>query len=341
MGGGPFEGESVLRPVDQINVNGMSIEAAQTKTNEVASRYFRNTEVILTLMAFRKLRVSVVGDVLRPGVYTATPVTRVSEVLNMASLQGTASRANIEVVRGDSVASAVNLYDFELTGDPSGNPYVRDGDIVRVPAMKKRVTVRGAVYGSGVYTLRISALTAEQTRTSEGIYELEEGDKVSDIVRKAGGVAPWADLISSYVERFPAAGEKNAKFPVDLERVLVRGETAGDITLADGDILVIPSLEDVVYVEGAVTSPGAIQYAPGLGAMGYVGLAGGPTDRAAVGRTKIRRSTGELVPAKNDLEIRRGDTILVPEVTLKWWQDYVAIASAATSVLIAWLTLTR
>jgi protein involved in polysaccharide export with SLBB domain len=329
------------QPVARVQVSGMTISEAKEKTNEIGSKYFKNTEIVLTLMAFRRLRVSVVGDVLEPGVYTATSVSRVSDVLSQAQLRGTASRAGIELLSMDTIRATVNLYDFELTGNPAGNPYVRDGDVVRVPSMKKRVTVRGAVYGSGIYTLRVSELTAEQTRISEGIYELEEGDKVSDIIRKAGGVLPWADLRNSYVERLTSGKDPARKVMADLEQVLVQGDGSADIVMRDGDILIIPTLEDVVYVEGAVTIPGAVQFQPGLGVMDYIGLAGGPTDRASIGNVRVRTSEGRILPAKDLPEVNRGDTIEVPYVAVKWWEDYVTIVSAATTVLIAWLSISQ
>ncbi|TET47905.1 hypothetical protein E3J62_00030 [candidate division TA06 bacterium] len=331
----------VYKTIDRIQVSGMTLANAEKKANEVASKYFKDVQVSLGLARFRRCKVFVVGDVFKPGVVGATPVTRASEVLKRAELQGTASRASIELLRGGDVHSIINLYSFELTGDASANPFVMDGDIIMVPAMKKRVTVRGAVYGSGVYSLRISALTAEQTRTSEGIYELEAGDKATEIVRKAGGVAPWADLRNSYVKRRTGAESKAIKIGVDLEKVLVEGDTLADVLMEDGDILVIPSVEDVVYVEGAVNAPGAILYQPELGALSYIGLAGGPTDRASMGRVKVRRPNGDIISANGNPEIRRGDAVIVPEVTLRWWQDYLTIGTAVTSVVIAWLTIAR
>lgn len=339
------EASSLQRPVykliDRIQVSGLTLAGAEKKANEVASKYFKDVQVSLGLARFRRCKVFVVGDVFRPGIFGASPVTRASQVLKRARLQGTASRANIGLIRADTLHSIINLYSFELTGDPSANPFLMDGDIIRVPSMKKRVTVRGAVYGSGVYSLRISALTAEQTRISEGIYELEPGDRVSDLVRKAGGVAPWASLKASYVERRAGAEGKAIKIGVDLEKVLVEGDTLADVLVEDGDILVIPSVEDVVYVEGAVNSPGAILYQPELGALSYIGLAGGPTDRASMGRVKVRRPNGDIISANGNPEIRRGDAVIVPEVTLRWWQDYLTIGTAVTSVVIAWLTIAR
>lgn len=341
MGGPSYVQEPTDQTIEQIPLSGMILADAQKKVNEVASRYFKNVQVSLSLARYRRCKVFVVGDVFRPGIFAATPVTRASQVLKRAQLQGTASRANIELIRADTLHSIINLYSFELTGDPSANPFVTDADIIRVPSMKKRVTVRGAVYGSGVYTLRISALTAEQTRISEGIYELESGDRASDMVRKAGGVAPWANLRNSYVERSEGTGSAKNKIGANLEKVLVKGDTLADVLMEDGDILVIPSVEDVVYVEGAVNAPGPIQYQPELGALSYIGLAGGPTDRASMGRVKIRRPDGKTVIASGNLEIKRGDAIVVPEVALKWWQDYVTIAGAVTTVVIAWLSVTR
>jgi len=341
LGAGTESQRLQYSPVAQIQVGGMTIADAQTRVNTVGSKYFKNAEILLTLMSFRRLRVSVVGDVLLPGVYTATSVSRVSDVLALAELRGTASRTSIELMTADTLRAKVNLYDFELTGDFAGNPYVKDGDVVRVPSMEKAVTVRGAVYGSGVYTLRVSELTAEQTRISEGIYELEDGDRVSDVIRKAGGVLPWANLAASCVERRQAAGTELEKIMVDLGEVLVEGDASADIPMSDGDILNVPSIEDVVYVEGAVTTPGAVQYTPGLRASAYIGMAGGPTDRASMTRIKVIRPDGGVIAARENPEVKRGDRVVVPEVALKWWQDYVTIGSAATSVLIAWLTLTR
>jgi protein involved in polysaccharide export with SLBB domain len=329
------------QPVARVQVSGMSIADAQAEANEVAAQYFRNTEIILTLLAFRKVRVSVVGDVLRPGIYTATSANRVSDVLVQAQLRGTASRSEIKVINMGAVRCSVNLYDFEMAGNYAANPYLRDGDVVRVPSMEKRVTVRGAVYGSGIYTLRVSELTAEQTRISEGIYELEDGDRVSDIIRKAGGVLPWANLETSYVERLSSGEDSARKIGIDLEQVLLYGDAGTDIEMSDGDILVIPTLEDVVYVEGAVTIPGAVPYQPGLDLMGYIGLAGGPTERASMGRIRVRTSGGRVVSAKENPEVKRGDTVEVPRVSIKWWEDYVLIGSAVTSVLIAWLSITQ
>jgi len=296
--------------------------------------------VSLVLTKLRTFRVFVSGEVFRPGIYGTNPITRVSEVVNQARLKGMASRANIRLIKNEGEVP-VDLYRFEIEGDPEANPYVRDGDMIYVPPMRASVTVRGAVYGSGVYELRVSALTAEQTRVSEGIYELEEGESVSHLLRKAGGVTPWADLRNCYIERLNPNSPERTKIELDLGELTAEGGSAQGVELMDGDILVIPSLEERVYVQGAVNSPGSFSYQPNLRVDEYIGLAGGPTDRANLSRVKVLRADGKNLSGKVNPVVQRGDRIVVPQVTLKWWQDYVTIASAATSVVIAWLTISK
>jgi hypothetical protein len=37
----------------------------------------------------------------------------------------------------------------------------------------------------------------------------------------------------------------------------------------------------------------------------------------------------------------RYSPVLVPEIGMKWWQDYVTVASALTAILITWLTIAK
>jgi protein involved in polysaccharide export with SLBB domain len=208
--------------------------------------------------------------------------------------------------------------------------------------MEKSVVVRGAVYGVGVHGLRTSTLTVEQTRTSEGNYELEKGDRVSDILTKAGGIAPWADLAHGYLERFDPERATVTRRKLDLSKIISGRGSGEDIFLMDRDVLVVPSLEDKIYVNGGVYNPGPFDYQPNLTVMDYVGLAGGATPRGNLKKTLVLRPDGTRTPAPMGAAspvLHRGDTILVPEVALKWWQDYVTLLTAVSSVVISWLII--
>jgi protein involved in polysaccharide export with SLBB domain len=325
--------------IGEITLNGLTIRESREYLQKEYSRYYKGVKVSLILVAFRRFKVFVVGEVFRPGIYTATPITRVSQLVNWAQLKGTASRGRIELQRqGKSVAS-VDLHRFEEGGDLLLNPFVNDGDIIHVPLMRASVTVSGAVYGSGVHELRISALTAEQTRVSEGIYELEEGEKVSDLIRKAGGLTPWADLSNAYIKRSNPDPSHRRKIDIELHHILSGEDLSKDIAMWNGDLLIIPSLEDKVYVEGAVNQPGAFIYQPTLTVKEYIGKAGGPTERGKLSGVKVKRVDGNVLNDEDVEEIKRGDTVIVPRISFKWWEDYVTVATAATSLIIAWLTI--
>ncbi|MDI6840302.1 MAG: SLBB domain-containing protein [bacterium] len=104
--------------------------------------------------------------------------------------------------------------------------------------------------------------------------------------------------------------------------------------------IAIKGFHDVICVNGAVEKPGAYPFFPGRTAKEYIGLAGGFTERADAKRSYVIKKGGNKIHI-DKTEIDRGDIIVVKRVFLKWWEDYVTIASALTTVTIAWFTLSR
>jgi len=337
------EGEIAFEVIDEVVVSGLSLTEAGKLLTQSFSKYFKNVEVRISLIELRRFSVFVAGAIMNPGVYEATSLLRVSQVLDTAQLKGNASQSRIQLIRdGENVM--VDICEFHITGDPKSNPCLRDGDVIFVPEMKASVVVKGAVYGRGAHRLRMARMADEQTRTSEGTYELLRGERVSDILKKAGGTTPWADLHNAYLERSLAEQSETARVDLDVKEIVSGNDPEADILMQDGDILVIPSLEERIYVTGAVTEPGAFDYQSTLSVTDYIGLAGGPTDRANLKRIQILRADGTRVRAHfgtKSPELRQGDTIDVPGVTLKWWQDYVTIITAFSSVVISWLVIAK
>lgn len=329
--------------IDEVVVSGFNLTQAGELLTQSFSKYFKNVEVRVSLIELRTFSVFVAGAIVNPGVYEATPLLRVSQVLDTAQLKGNASQSRIQLIR-DGETVMVDICEFQITGDPKSNPCLRDADVVFVPEMKASVVVKGAVYGRGAHRLRMSEATDEQTRMSEGTYELLPGERISDILKKAGGTTPWADLRNAHLERCLAERSGTARVDLNIREVLSGSNAEADILMQDGDVLVIPSLEEKIYVTGAVIEPGAFDYHSTLSVTDYIGLAGGPTDRASLRRIQILHTDGTRIRTPfgtNSPELRQGDTIVVPEVTLKWWQDYVTIITAVSSVIISWLVIAK
>jgi protein involved in polysaccharide export with SLBB domain len=321
--------------VNAIPIYNLSLKAAKDSLKHVFLKYYRNIKVDITLLGMRMFTVFVVGEVQNPGMVSAWPIDRVSVVIQRAGGVTTlGSRSKIELMRNKALYKIANLEEFEKTGNSSVNPYVQDGDLIVISEMEQSVIVKGAVFGKRGYELRVAELTAARERTSEGLYELDKGERVANLITKAGGTTPWADLENTYIER---GGEK---IFINLTNVLADENSEDNIEMIDGDILVIPSVNAIVYVQGKVTNPGSYPFQPNLRASDYIGLAGGPLEDAYMSGAYVQRERGKMSVKKNPV-IEEGDRIYVPRQIFKFWQDYVEIGAVFASLLISYLTLTK
>ena len=320
--------------VAAIPIYGLSLRTAKDSMAIAFAKYLRNIDIDMTLVGMRTFIVLVVGEITRPGMVKATPIHRVSTVIDQSGgISSIGTHANIELKRGKQT-SVVNLDEFERTGNIHANPYVQDGDVIVIPKMAMSVVVKGAVFGKRAYELRVAELTASRERTSEGLYELIEGERISDMLSKAGGITPWADALHAYIDR-----DKH-KLYINLHAAIVNPDTSENIMMLDGDVLVVPSVNSVVYVQGQVVTPGALQFQPYLRVSDYIGLAGGPLGDANMSGAHVRRAQSKI-PIKDDPFVEEGDIVFVPRQTLKWWQDYLEITAVIASLVIAYLSITK
>lgn len=126
--------------------------------------------------------------------------------------------------------------------------------------------------------------------------------------------------------------------------------TATDITLRDGDVLMIPKKANVVVVSGQVFNPTAISAHPGRSAKWYLSQAGGLTPIADKKGVFVVRADGSVISSKNNSNgwwsgdpmgaaLRPGDMIIVPEKTPKIgganWVAVMQTAQVASSIALA------
>jgi polysaccharide export outer membrane protein len=325
-------GQNRQEVIDVVLVSGQTLASAQDTLTAVMGRLFKSARVKLTLTGLRSGIVFVTGEIKNPGAYDALPVERVSQIITRAGgIAPLGSRTHIQLIRGGNVYSIVDIERFEVSGDLDANPYVQSGDVIQIPTVTGVATVKGAVFGRGESRLRAPTQDAPDVtreRTSEGIYELTPGARVSDVITLAGGVTPWADLSHSYIDRLVVGGNGERKrIPIDLRRIIFEQDSAGNIDMANFDVVVVPGVDTMVYVEGEVTNPGPFPFYPGLRASDYVGQAGGPTLNGRGGSVYVMR-TGKRLPGSTDPIAEPGDIVVVPRIAVKWWQDYVTILGA-------------
>ncbi len=146
-----------------------------------------------------------------------------------------------------------------------------------------------------------------------GYYAIQSRvERISDIIRRTGGLKPGAFLVGA---RFSRRGNAIA---TDLRAILEDPGVSGNLLLEAGDSLFIPKRPEVVTIEGAVLNPSIVSYSQGFRFMDYVTQAGGFTDNARQKRAYVVYSNGLKDRTKRFLFFKKrprvepGSTVIVP-----------------------------
>jgi len=182
-----LEGRAFVPKVGYLSLEGRTLAEAQRGLREAVARYFPRLGFGITLAEPRTFLVHVVDDVVRPGSYPARAIDRVATLITKAGGFGpNASRRRIEIRRRGGTVIQADLALYALTGAVGYNPYVLDGDVVRVPFEDLAASISGAV-------------------NRPGRYELIGTRDLAELVDLAGGLAPTVTqlLPISVVRRSP------------------------------------------------------------------------------------------------------------------------------------------
>jgi protein involved in polysaccharide export with SLBB domain len=286
--------------------------------------------------------VTVSGEVNRPGDYECDPGDSVATLLSRAG--GASSRGAISAIQVErpEEGDRRRLLAADLTAD-GGALVLQDRDRIIVPRLttvQGRLRVVGAVKGVGENWQPDTDSTVPRTADIvTGIYLLRRGDRVRDVLENVGGVTAKADGAHVRVERPDGAGGKTV-FPVDLYRAMVMQDPAQNVELRDGDTLLVPKIQDKVYVTGEVPRPGEQEFVEGKTVLDYVSMAGGPGPRAKRKETIIVRTEGtepklirvgldQFLAGKKppaELAVKPGDVMVVPSASIRGWQEWAQIA---------------
>jgi protein involved in polysaccharide export with SLBB domain len=147
-----LEGRTFISKVGYVDVAGKTLKDARTQILKKVRVNYPRLQFDLTLVEPRTFLVHVAENVRTPGSLQARAMERVSNVIARAGgLTGSKRRITIERKVGPAVTADLVLY--ELTGDTRYNPYVLDGDVIRVPFAETIVAITGAVRRPGSYEL--------------------------------------------------------------------------------------------------------------------------------------------------------------------------------------------
>lgn len=131
----------------------------------------------------------------------------------------------------------------ERLGEYIKNPRI---DVVVKEFKSKTITLVGAISTSTFF------------RSGPGEYNLKGKTTLLEMISRAGGPSPDANLFKVSVRR-----KKGESFMVDIYKALIQGDRSQDIILEDGDMIVVPQLSkeaNRVYVFGEVKNPGVYTF---------------------------------------------------------------------------------
>jgi polysaccharide biosynthesis/export protein len=283
--------------------------------------------------------VTLSGAVRRPGEYEIGATSSLRELLNLVGgLSETATPADARLTRvGSGDRREAMPLDLRAALAPPADFQLRPGDAIYVPAISSLqdvVEVRGAFNGGAEST----KTTVAGKSTILQRFELAQGERVRDVLNRAGGATAYADLRLALVDRSGATGPRQ-RIPIDLYRMLVEKDDAPNIVLQNGDVFMLPVVEDRVFILGEVKTPGSHEFRPDLTPREYVALAGGPTNRARLVNTLVTFRNGKTYAMAEAPPLEPGAVVTVPEVSVKWWQDYLTILTAVASLVTAYTGL--
>jgi len=230
-----FDGHISLPLIADVNVEGLTREAAETQIREAYRTVFRGPQISLLVQETASKTYALIGDVEQPGVY---PFLRPTKLIEALSLAGGLRRRNSSssvggfvgvtgqltkafIIRHRDGERMVLQYDLRELGHPGAHASdapVYHGDLIYVPEGVNLVYLLG------------------ESRNSV-IVELTEGMTLLQMLSLSGGFDPSTGRIRNVVLMRQKDGESTQVMNVNLRKILKTGE---DILLQPGDIIYIP-----------------------------------------------------------------------------------------------------
>ncbi|WP_118952431.1 SLBB domain-containing protein [Taibaiella helva] len=275
------DGSISLREFGKVFVGGRTIENA-TETIKAKLRANRfavdnGTNVDVTLLNVRTIRVTLLGEVKMPGDYNISSLSTVFNALyESGGITNDGTFRGIRVIRNSEEIAQIDMYEYLLNGDLRSNIQLHDGDIIRVPEYRVRVSMEGEV-------------------KRPAYFEVMPGEALRDVIRFAGGFTDYA-----------------YKFSIKAVQLTEKQQRLRDIDQKDfdnyiplkGDKYVVSRIlnkyENRISIAGAVYRPGDYELTDGLTLKELIAKADGLKEDAYLERGYITRlkedNSSEVIP---------------------------------------------
>ncbi len=257
--------------VGLISLTGLTIDQAKQRIFTRMARSYPalslgKTKLNISLSNLRSIRVTVIGEVERPGAYQVSSLATVFNVLYLTggpTING--SLRNIQVVRNNKTIATIDLYPFLQKGLLNSDTRLEDQDVLVFTPTLKRVELAGMVKRPMVYELLPNENLAQALAYAGGFSDSAFTDRLK-IVQLQGREKLFKDIEqSSFVNYIPMQSDS-----IYAEQMQ-------------------PLFENKVTITGAVYRPGEYGYTPQLSLQSLLKKADGLRADAFLTRAIIKR----------------------------------------------------
>ncbi len=233
------EGFLYIPKFGAVDLRNKSLAESKNIIIDRLDKSFRNVEYYISISSFRKIKVSLVGDVKKPASHILSSNSRLLDLIkSSAGINESADIRNIIINSKDGLKQSIDLLSFLRIGDFKNNPFLREGDVVIIDRVDKFVTINGQV-------------------KYPAFYEYKEGETVDQLISLAGGLLFNAKKDSIELIRFADDGKNQFSQYYSYEEIV-----SNQIRLKFGDQVIVRILPEY-FVSQYVTIQGKVKY-PGL-----------------------------------------------------------------------------
>ncbi|EIV1637114.1 TPA: SLBB domain-containing protein [Vibrio parahaemolyticus] len=227
-----------------VQVAGMTFSDVRDSLNQRVKEQMIGVRSDISLGEMRTMQVFVMGDAYKPGAYTVSALTTISQAIYYSGgFSESGALRNVQLKRNGQVIRKLDMYDLLLKGDARNDIRLLPGDVVFIGALGNTISIDGEV-------------------NRPAVYEIKPGETYKQAIQMAGGFTANAYSDQMEVKRYAAKGARDAL-------TLNFSQSHDQQTkVKDGDeVNVLKKNEELtryVQIEGDVRHPGFIEWKSGL-----------------------------------------------------------------------------
>ncbi len=175
-----------------VQVAGMTFSDVRDSLNQRVKEQMIGVRSDISLGEMRTMQVFVMGDAYKPGAYTVSALTTISQAIYYSGgFSESGALRNVQLKRNGQVIRKLDMYDLLLKGDARNDIRLLPGDVVFIGALGNTISIDGEV-------------------NRPAIYEIKPGETYKQAIQMAGGFTANAYSDQIEVKRYAEKGARDA-----------------------------------------------------------------------------------------------------------------------------------